>query len=50
MNCVENFEHKPTKMEILGGLKQAIEEVKLMKAGKIKLMLAQDLIKELAKL
>ena len=49
MNYVENFEHNPSKIEFLEGLKQAIEEVKLIKAGKIKLMLAQDLTKELAK-
>jgi hypothetical protein len=38
---------EPTKTEILAGIKEAIEEVKLIKAGKIKAKSLKDLLNEL---
>jgi hypothetical protein len=37
----------PTKEEILAGLKEAVEEVKLIRAGKMKAVPAKDLFKAL---
>lgn len=42
-----NNESEPTKTEILEGLKQAINEVNLIKAGKLKGRSAQELLDEL---
>jgi hypothetical protein len=38
---------EPTKAEILEGLKQAVEEMKLIKAGKLKGRPAEELFNEL---
>ena len=38
---------KPTKEEILAGIKEAVEEVKLIKARKIKAKSLKDLLNEL---
>ncbi len=40
-------EQEPTKAEILAGIKEAVEEVKLIKAGKIKATSLQELLDEL---
>jgi hypothetical protein len=40
-------EPEPTKEEILAGIKEAIEEVKLIKAGKIKAKSLKELLNEL---
>lgn len=40
-------EPEPTKAEILAGIKEAIEEVKLIKAGKIKAKSLKELLNEL---
>lgn len=40
-------EAEPTKTEILAGIKEAIEEVKLIKAGKIKPKSLKELLNEL---
>lgn len=40
-------ELEPTKAEILAGIKEAVEEVKLIKAGKIKAKYLKDLLHEL---
>lgn len=40
-------ELEPTKAEILAGIKEAVEEVKLIKAGKIKAKSLKDLLHEL---
>lgn len=40
-------EPEPTKTEILDGIKQAIEEVKLIKAGKVKAKSLKELLNEL---
>ncbi len=40
-------EPEPTKEEILAGIKEAIEEVKLIKAGKLKAKSLSDLLNEL---
>ena len=40
-------EPEPTKAEILAGIKEAIEEVKLIKAGKIKGKSLKELMNEL---
>ncbi len=40
-------EPEPTKAEILSGLKEAVEEVKLIKAGKIKAKSLKELLNEL---
>lgn len=40
-------ELEPTKTEILAGIKEAVEEVKLIKAGKIKAKSLKDLLHEL---
>ena len=40
-------EPEPTKAEILAGIKEAIEEVKLIKAGKAKAKSLKDLLNEL---
>jgi len=45
LNDIDNQE--PTKAEILEGLKNAFEEVKLHKEGKIKLMPPSNLLHEL---
>lgn len=37
----------PTKAEILAGIKEAVEEVKLIKAGKIKSISLKELLDEL---
>jgi hypothetical protein len=45
---VQVLEDKPTsKAEILEGIKEAVEEVKLIRAGKLKGISARDLIDEL---
>jgi hypothetical protein len=41
------YEKEPTKEEILEGLKEAINEVKLHKKGKIKLKSLDELLNEL---
>lgn len=40
-------EPEPTKAEILAGIKEAVEEVKLIKAGKIKAKSLKELLNEL---
>ena len=40
-------EPEPTKTEILAGIKEAIQEVKLIKAGKIKSKSFKELMNEL---
>jgi hypothetical protein len=40
-------EPEPTKAEILVGIKEAVEEVKLIKAGKIKAKSLKELLDEL---
>lgn len=40
-------EDEPTKEEILAGIKQAFEEVKLIKAGKLKARPINELLDEL---
>ena len=40
-------EPEPTKTEILNGIKEALEEVKLIKAGKKKAKSLKDLLDEL---
>lgn len=40
-------EPEPTKTEILEGIKDAIEEVKLIKAGKLKAKSLKELLNEL---
>ncbi len=40
-------EPEPTKAEILAGIKEAVEEVKLIKAGKLKAKSLKDLLNEL---
>ncbi len=40
-------EHEPTKAEILAGIKEAAEEVKLIKAGKLKASSLKELLDEL---
>ncbi len=40
-------EPEPTKAEILAGIKEAVEEVKLIKAGKIPAKSLNDLLNEL---
>jgi hypothetical protein len=40
-------DNEPTKKEILAGLKEAVEEVKLIRAGKIKGIPARELFDEL---
>ncbi|MBP6387163.1 MAG: hypothetical protein KA313_08035 [Pseudarcicella sp.] len=40
-------EPEPTQTEILTGIKEALEEVKLIKAGKIKAKSLKDLLNEL---
>jgi PHD/YefM family antitoxin component YafN of YafNO toxin-antitoxin module len=40
-------EREPTKAEILAGIKEAVEEVKLIRAGKLKASSLQDLLDEL---
>lgn len=40
-------EPTPTKEEILTGIKEAIEEVKLIKAGKVKAKSLKELLNEL---
>lgn len=46
---VENEEddHEPTPEEILQNLKDAVKEVKLIKAGKMKAVSLEDFLKEL---
>jgi hypothetical protein len=43
----EPKEKAPTKKEFLDGLKEAVKEVKLIKAGKLKGISAKDLLNEL---
>ena len=38
---------EPTKEEILEGIRQAVKEVNLIKAGKLKAISAKDLLREL---
>jgi hypothetical protein len=40
-------EPEPTKAEILAGIKEALEEVKLIKAGKMKAKSFKELLNEL---
>ena len=40
-------EPEPTKAEIFAGIKEAFEEVKLIKAGKIKAQSLKDFLNEL---
>jgi hypothetical protein len=40
-------EQEPNKKQILQGIKQAVEEVNLIKAGKLKGINAKDLLNEL---
>lgn len=40
-------DHKPTKEQILNGIKDAVEEMKLIKAGKLKGRPVQELLDEL---
>ena len=40
-------EKEPNKKQILQGIKQAVEEVNLIKAGKLKGINAKDLLNEL---
>ena len=55
MELLKNFkfiksveiEEEPTKEEILQGIKEAVEEIKLIKAGKLKGRPAQELFDEL---
>ena len=39
-------EPEPTKAEVLAGIKEALEEVKLIKAGKIKAQSLKDFLNE----
>ena len=39
--------HEPTKEQILKGIREAVQEVNLIKAGKIKGIDAKDLLNEL---
>jgi len=41
------FDEEPTKEEVLNGIKEALEEVKLHRQGKIKLQSARDFLNEL---
>jgi hypothetical protein len=41
------IENEPTKREILEGIKEAFEEMKLIKAGKLKARPIQELLDEL---
>ncbi|UMQ53417.1 hypothetical protein FH582_21340 [Leptospira interrogans] len=43
----EQEEKEPTKKEILEGIKQGMKEVKLARAGKLKLKSAKELLDEL---
>ena len=43
----EEEDSEPTKEEILAGIREAVEEVKLIKAGKLKPTLLKDFLKEL---
>ena len=43
----EISEPEPTKQEILEGIREAMQEVKLIKAGKAKGIPARELLKEL---
>jgi hypothetical protein len=45
LEALENDE--PTKEEILGGIREAVEEMKLIKAGKLKGRPVQELLDEL---
>ncbi len=53
MELLKNFKFvkakplTPYKAEILNGIKQAVEEMKLIKAGKLKGRNAEDLLNEL---
>jgi hypothetical protein len=54
MKVVENFHFvqvekiiEPSKQEILEGIKEGLEQVKLYKQGKLKLKSAKDLLNEL---
>jgi hypothetical protein len=44
---VEEVSKEPGKKEIIAGIRQAVEEVKLIKAGKLKGRPAQELLDEL---
>ena len=44
---VINTDKQPTKEQILDGLRDAVEEVKAIKAGKKKPVLLKDFLKEL---
>ena len=44
---IEDEDHEPTKEEILQGIREAVEEVKLAKQGKIKLQSAEEFLNEL---
>lgn len=44
---IEVEDDKPTKEEIMEGIKQAVKEVNLIKAGKLKARNARELINEL---
>ena len=53
MELINNFKFikvqplTPYKAEVLGGIKQAVEEMKLIKKGKLKGMPAEELLNEL---
>ncbi len=44
---IEETDEEPTKEQILQGIKQAVKEVNLIKAGKLKARDARELINEL---
>jgi hypothetical protein len=44
---IEEADDEPTKEEILAGIKEAVKEVNLIKAGKMKGIPAKDLLREL---
>ncbi len=44
---VEKIEKKPTKKEILDGIRQGLKEVKMIKAGKMKGIPLEDFLNEL---
>jgi len=44
---IEEEDNEPTKKQILKGLKQAVQEVNLIRAGKLKGINAKDLLNEL---
>ncbi len=44
---IEEADEEPTKQQILQGIKKAVKEVNLIKAGKLKARDARELVNEL---